>query len=124
MRISDKASEVLSQGRAGGSLKADLLPNGKPIYDEDPSTTMKVAVATFVILPTLALVLFVPVSSWLGFGPSLLDVGMLVGMYCITCAGVGAGFHRYFTHGSYKATRGLKIALAICGSLALQGPLI
>ena len=34
------------------------------------------------------------------------------------------GFHRYFTHSSFKANRGLKIALAIAGSLAIEGPVL
>jgi len=34
------------------------------------------------------------------------------------------GFHRYFTHGSFKATRGFKIALAVAGTLAIEGPLL
>jgi stearoyl-CoA desaturase (Delta-9 desaturase) len=34
---------------------------------------------------------------------------------------VTAGFHRYLTHGSFKARRGLRIALAVAGSLAVEG---
>ena len=33
------------------------------------------------------------------------------------------GFHRYFTHRAFKATRALRVALAIVGSMALQGPI-
>ncbi|HZE48032.1 MAG TPA: acyl-CoA desaturase, partial [Jatrophihabitantaceae bacterium] len=32
--------------------------------------------------------------------------------------------HRLFTHGSFKANRGLRIALAAAGSLAVEGPVI
>ena len=35
-----------------------------------------------------------------------------------------AGFHRYFTHRAFKANRGLRNALAIAGSLALQGDVL
>src|SRR5262249_27687058 len=38
--------------------------------------------------------------------------------------GVTIGYHRYFTHSSFKANRGLRIALAISGSMAVQGPVI
>jgi stearoyl-CoA desaturase (delta-9 desaturase) len=34
------------------------------------------------------------------------------------------GLHRYFTHGSFKARRGFKIALAVAGSLAIEKPVI
>ncbi|MGW1346598.1 acyl-CoA desaturase [Kribbella sp. NPDC002412] len=44
--------------------------------------------------------------------------------YVITTTGIGVGYHRGFTHGSFKSKRGLKIALAVAGSLALEGPVI
>jgi stearoyl-CoA desaturase (Delta-9 desaturase) len=34
------------------------------------------------------------------------------------------GFHRYFTHGSFKANRPFKIALAVAGTLAIEGPVL
>jgi stearoyl-CoA desaturase (delta-9 desaturase) len=37
---------------------------------------------------------------------------------------VTVGFHRYFTHGAFKATRGLRITLAAVGGMALQGPVV
>jgi stearoyl-CoA desaturase (delta-9 desaturase) len=38
--------------------------------------------------------------------------------------GITVGFHRYFTHGSFKANRPLKITLAAAGQMAVQGPVI
>jgi len=38
--------------------------------------------------------------------------------------GITVGYHRLFTHGSFKANRGLRIAMAIAGSLAIEGPVI
>jgi stearoyl-CoA desaturase (delta-9 desaturase) len=38
--------------------------------------------------------------------------------YFGTGLGVTVGFHRHFTHKSFKAVRPLKVALAITGSLA------
>ena len=61
--------------------------------------------------------------AW-GWGVSWLDLGLLVVMYYIGCHGITIGFHRYFTHGSFKAKRPLRIALAIAGSLAVEGPLV
>ena len=34
------------------------------------------------------------------------------------------GLHRYFTHGSFKAVRWLRIALAVAGSVAVEGEVI
>lgn len=51
-------------------------------------------------------------------------MGLLVFMYFLGCHGITIGFHRYFTHGSFKAKRPLRIALAVMGSLAVEGPLV
>lgn len=37
---------------------------------------------------------------------------------------VTVGYHRYFTHRAFKARRGLRIAVAVAGGLAAQGPVI
>jgi len=42
----------------------------------------------------------------------------------VSCLGVTVGYHRHFTHRAFKATRGLRIALAVAGGLAAQGPVI
>jgi stearoyl-CoA desaturase (delta-9 desaturase) len=44
--------------------------------------------------------------------------------YVIAGLGISMGFHRYFTHGSFKAVRPFKIALGIAGSLAIEGPVL
>ncbi|HJU96481.1 MAG TPA: acyl-CoA desaturase, partial [Jiangellaceae bacterium] len=59
-------------------------------------------------------------GGWLGWR----DVVIAVVMYVVSGHGVTVGFHRMFTHRSFKATRGLKIALAVAGSLAIEGPVI
>lgn len=55
---------------------------------------------------------------------SWLDLGLMVFMYFLACHGITIGFHRYFTHGSFKAKRPLRIALAVMGSMAVEGPLV
>lgn len=60
----------------------------------------------------------------MGLGVSWLDLGLLVFMYYLGCHGITIGFHRYFTHGSFKAKRPLRIALAVAGSMAVEGPLV
>ncbi|GAY08523.1 acyl-CoA desaturase [Pseudonocardia sp. N23] len=76
-------------------------------------------VLTFVVVPLLALAAAVPLA-W-GWGLSVTDIAIAAAFYVVSGLGVTAGFHRYFTHGSFKANRLLRIALAIAGSLALQG---
>ncbi|MFC3891405.1 acyl-CoA desaturase [Lentzea rhizosphaerae] len=79
-------------------------------------------VKLFAVIPALALVAAVPLA-W-GWGLGWVDVGLAVFFYTFTCLGVTIGFHRYFTHGAFKATRALRIALAVAGSTAMQGPII
>ncbi len=47
---------------------------------------------------------------------------MLLGVfYVIAVLGITVGFHRHFTHKSFKAKPWLRVAMAITGSLAVQG---
>ncbi|MBN9797146.1 acyl-CoA desaturase [Pseudonocardia sp. UM4_GMWB1] len=79
-------------------------------------------VGLFVVLPTLALFAAVPLT-W-GWGLGWVDVALFVVFYLVSGLGVTVGFHRYFTHGSFKANRPLRIALAIAGSISLQGSVL
>ncbi|HKT04433.1 MAG TPA: acyl-CoA desaturase [Rugosimonospora sp.] len=80
------------------------------------------AVYLFVTVPFLALLAAVPVV-W-GWGLTWTDLALLAFWYTVTCLGVTVGFHRYFTHGAFKARRPLRVALALAGSMAVQGPIL
>jgi stearoyl-CoA desaturase (delta-9 desaturase) len=82
----------------------------------------QVAVYAFVIVPFVALLAAVP-FAW-GWGLTWLDVALAAVFYTVTCLGATVGFHRYFTHGAFKANRALRIALAVTGSMAVQGPIL
>jgi stearoyl-CoA desaturase (Delta-9 desaturase) len=81
-----------------------------------------VTLYVFVVVPFLAVAAVVP-AVW-GWGLSWLDVGLAVGFYFFTLLGVTVGYHRYFTHGSFKAKRPLRLGLAVAGSMAIQGPVV
>jgi stearoyl-CoA desaturase (delta-9 desaturase) len=85
-------------------------------------TVEQIALFGFITIPFLALLASVP-FAW-GWGLSWHDVVIATVMYVVAGHGITVGFHRYFTHGSFKARRGLRIALAIAGSLAIEGPVI
>src|SRR6476659_10730234 len=81
-----------------------------------------IILTVFIAVPFLALVAAVP-FAW-GWGLSWRDVALAVIMYAVSGHGITVGFHRYFTHGSFRANRGLKNALAVAGSFAIEGPVI
>jgi stearoyl-CoA desaturase (delta-9 desaturase) len=95
-------------------------PDTRPDIDPKPKSRVdQVLLPVFIVLPFLALLAAVPMAWGAGLlGWSDVIIGAI--MYVITCLGITIGFHRYFTHGSFKAKRPLKIALAIAGSLALE----
>jgi stearoyl-CoA desaturase (delta-9 desaturase) len=95
--------------------------SGEPAA-EKKRTGEQVALALFIGVPFLALVAAIPVA-W-GWGLGWRDVLIAVVMYAVAGHGITVGFHRHFTHGSFKAARALKIALAVAGSLAIEGPVV
>lgn len=63
-------------------------------------------VKLFAVVPLLAVAAAVPLA-W-GWGLSWVDIGLAAGFYFFSCLGVTVGFHRYFTHGAFKAKRPLR----------------
>jgi len=46
------------------------------------------------------------------------------GMYLLTVFGVTVGYHRHFTHRSFKTSPPVAAALAVLGSMSVEGPLL
>ena len=95
---------------------------GRPPQAGRKGTVEQIALFGFIAIPFLALLTAVP-FAW-GWGLGWHDVVIAVVAYAVAGHGVTVGFHRYFTHGSFKAGRWLRIALAVSGSLAIEGPVI
>ncbi|MGH3861616.1 acyl-CoA desaturase [Actinokineospora sp.] len=94
----------------------------KPIFGEPASRTEIITIRAFLIIPFIALLAAVPLM-W-GWGVSWVDLTVAALFYTVSTLGVTIGFHRYFTHGAFKANRPLRIALAIAGMLAAQGSVL
>jgi stearoyl-CoA desaturase (delta-9 desaturase) len=101
---------------------AQHRPAAAPLVEGRKTATEQALVVAFMVVPLLALAAAVPLA-W-GWGLSWLDVGLAVVFYFLTGLGVTIGFHRHFTHGSFKAKRPLRVALAVIGSTAFQGGVI
>jgi stearoyl-CoA desaturase (Delta-9 desaturase) len=107
--------------RTGGELaspaeaRPEIMPDRSSVVD-------RVLVGVFVAVPFLALLAAVPLA-W-GWGLGWHDLVLALTFYYLSGLGVSVGLHRYFTHGSFKAKRGFKVALAIAGSLSIEKPVI
>jgi len=101
---------------------ATVTPESATLGGENKRSIEQITLLAFIVLPFVALVAAIPLA-W-GWGVSWLDLGLMTFMYFLGLHGVTVGFHRYFTHGSFKAKKPLRVALAIAGSMAVEGPVV
>ena len=101
----------------------EVLPRSGPTDEpvQPSSLGMRIAIGVFVFVPLIAVLVAIPVAwgGWL----SWVDVALVMVFWALTGLGITVGYHRFFTHRSFKAGRGVKIALALMGSYALEGSL-
>ena len=76
----------------------------------------------WVVVPFLAAVAAIVLLWNRAVGP--VELAVMAVMYVPTMLGITVGFHRLFTHHAFETTRTVKYALAICGSMAVQGPVV
>ncbi len=104
----------------------DTRPNDGPqlatLGSDTQSRKEKIILGAVIFLPFAAVVAAIPVAwgGWL----SWTDAGIALVAYAITGHGITIGFHRLFTHRSFKPNRFVKNALAVAGSMAIQGPVV
>lgn len=84
-----------------------------------PGTAQRLITALIVGGPLVALAVATPLLWGRMVGPR--DLLLAAGLYAATGFGVTVGFHRMLTHGSFRASRWLKIVLATAGSMAVEG---
>lgn len=91
----------------------------EPVLNE---TRDRIATGIVTAVPILALGLV----AWQVWGDFLRwsDVIVFAIMYLATGLGITVGFHRYFTHRSFKTSRPVRAVLAVLGSVAIEGPII
>jgi stearoyl-CoA desaturase (delta-9 desaturase) len=95
----------------------------RPDVEPEPNTPFdRFLIGTFVVVPLLALFAAIPVA-W-GWGLSWRDIVIAAVFYVIAGLGISMGFHRHFTHSSFKASKPLRVALGIAGSMAIEGPVL
>jgi stearoyl-CoA desaturase (Delta-9 desaturase) len=78
------------------------------------------------VLVTVVPVGLLGVAAWLAWGGALHwpDLVVLVVTYLLTGLGVTVGYHRLFTHRSFRTSPPMRALLAALGSAAIEGPVI
>jgi stearoyl-CoA desaturase (delta-9 desaturase) len=75
-----------------------------------------------VVLPFLMFLLAI-VLLW-NEAVGWIDLAIFAFMYAITGFGITIGYHRLFTHRAFETSRPVRVALAIAGSMAVEGSVI
>jgi stearoyl-CoA desaturase (delta-9 desaturase) len=106
---------AVTRERAVASGDADVVP-----IEHENVERLVTLVATVVPLAAVGW------GAWLTWGGSLHwhDLLVLAITYLLCGLGITVGYHRLFTHRSFKTTRTLRAILAVLGSMAVEGPLI
>ena len=122
--VTDEVTDEVTEDAAGRPAASDPAATPEPHLDQVGRSTLDRSMTLlFIVVPFLAVIAAVPMAfrwnlvSWL-------DLAILAVTYTIGGLGITVGFHRLFTHGSFKTTRPIKIALALAGSFAIEGPVI
>jgi stearoyl-CoA desaturase (Delta-9 desaturase) len=121
------------------SRRVDLDPPPEPSAPAQPEPTAagptpeeiqvpvlenldRLATAIITGVPALLLVL----AGWQAWNHELhwRDIAIFLVMYVPTGLGITIGFHRLLTHRSFKAKPWLRGLLAVCGTMAVEGPVI
>jgi stearoyl-CoA desaturase (Delta-9 desaturase) len=98
---------------------AGVRDDVEPVQNE---TADRIATGIVTAVPVLALGFVV----WQVWGDFLRwsDVIVFAIMYACTGLGVTVGFHRLFTHRSFKTSKPVRGVFAVLGSAAIEGPVI
>ncbi len=93
-----------------------------PASDSRSMVKLRVITLAVILLPLVGFI--AAIAMLWGTAIGWTEAALFVAMYVIAGIGVTVGFHRLFTHRSFTAPTGVRIALAIAGSMAAQGPLM
>jgi stearoyl-CoA desaturase (delta-9 desaturase) len=104
---------------SASEIPAPTADDVQPVSNEDLDRFLTgfVTVVPFVALLVVAWQVWADLLFWS-------DLVVFAIMYVITGLGVTVGFHRLFTHRSFKAGTVVRTGFAILGSMAIEGPVI
>jgi stearoyl-CoA desaturase (Delta-9 desaturase) len=100
----------------GALVESDAGPH-------DPKPMVEKVLTAFIVFGPLAALLLAGTVLW-NHGIALHDVVVAIAFYVVAGYGITVGYHRLFTHRSFRAVRPLRIAFAVAGSLAIEGGVV
>jgi stearoyl-CoA desaturase (delta-9 desaturase) len=104
------------------AVSSETIPRPDDVEPVLNETRDRIFTGTATAAPVLAL----GFVAWQVWGDFLRwsDVIVFAIMYLAIALGVTVGFHRYFTHRSFKTGKSVRAILAVLGSMAIEGPVI
>jgi stearoyl-CoA desaturase (delta-9 desaturase) len=107
------------QPTVAAASSASMAGHTVPVRHETRERIVRVGV---IGIPIAAL----GAAGWLAWGGSLhwQDLLVLAIVYTLSGAGITVGYHRLFTHRSFKTTRAVRALFAVLGSMAIEGSVI
>ena len=98
------------------------LPTPDGVEQVDREWLAKASIVIFTVVPFLA----VGVAAWRAWSGLLswTDLVAFGVLYVLTILGVTVGYHRLFTHRSFRTTQVVRGAFAVLGSMAVEGSVI
>ncbi len=103
-----------AEGAEGGAPEDAQVPRA--------SFIRRLANLMAVVIPIVGLVAAISLLWGVGFG--WVHLGLLVGGYVLTGMGITVGYHRLFTHKSFRTGRIVTAVLGMLGSMAIEGPIL
>jgi stearoyl-CoA desaturase (Delta-9 desaturase) len=107
----------MSTTAAAPPAEPSFSPESEPM-----ALAHKIINLVFVPLPLVGLIVAIVLLWHRAIGP--LELGLMIGLYTLTCLGVTLGYHRMFTHRSFESSRAFRAVVAVLGSLAVEGSVI
>lgn len=112
---------TIQQAHAESVLTDDGQPTGTP-SSGGSTLLLRLINLLAVVIPILGVAAAIGLLWGVAFDWTYLAI--LVGMYLISAVGITVGYHRLFTHKSFKTPKSLEVLFAALGSMAVEGPVI
>ncbi len=120
--VNEMDTDTLNQPGGGGAQQDSAVLDAITVEQGFLRTPQKIHAMAIAVIPAIGVI----AALWLAFtnGVTVTDMVLLAVFYSITMLGISVGYHRLFSHRSFKANNIVRVALGIAGSMAAQGSIV